>query len=260
LVNSARISAVQHHRKFTWAWTRLEILKSLTDVTLTARFLALSRLKRKQGSTAKVWISQVLTRRALLEDPKLPTPILLPEPLYLELTVGQMSHQETTLFECPCIGDDLSEKDSSGDLEWTLERLHAIIDRCSNPPQFRGVKTPITELLEQDGMKAVMKPNPNPQHERKKLNSCATEKPDAKPPPSKRPAHELPGSFPVGLKRPDLTAAVDEKAIASEFQRQLFDDIKHGNCVRCHSKDHARATCKEPAGRWEAKFDVNKDK
>jgi hypothetical protein len=80
----------------------LEILKSLTDVTLnTARFLALSRLKRKSGSTAKVWISQVLTRRALLEDIKLPLPILLPETLYLELTVGQMSHQETNLLNAP---------------------------------------------------------------------------------------------------------------------------------------------------------------
>jgi hypothetical protein len=38
-----------------------------------------------------------MTRRALLEDPKLPTPILLPETLYMELTVGQLSAQETTV-------------------------------------------------------------------------------------------------------------------------------------------------------------------
>jgi hypothetical protein len=81
LVNSARNSAIQQGKKFTWAQTRLEILKSLTDVTLTARFLALARLKRKHGYTAKVWISQVLTHRALLEDTKLPTPIILPETL-----------------------------------------------------------------------------------------------------------------------------------------------------------------------------------
>jgi hypothetical protein len=66
LVNSARISAVRQGKKFTWLHTRLEILKSITDVTIIARFLALSRLKRKSGSTAKVWISQVLTRRAEL--------------------------------------------------------------------------------------------------------------------------------------------------------------------------------------------------
>jgi hypothetical protein len=87
LVNSSRISSVQQGKKFTWAHTRLEILKSLTDVALTAHFLALSRLKRKHGSTAKIWISQVLTRRALLEDPKLPASVFLPETMYLELTV-----------------------------------------------------------------------------------------------------------------------------------------------------------------------------
>jgi hypothetical protein len=114
LVNSARTSANQQGKKFTWCHTRVEILKSLSDVTLTARFLALARLKRKNGSTAKVWISQVLTRRALLEDTRLPTPIVLPETLYLELTVGQMSAHETTLFECPCIGDDLNARTRAG--------------------------------------------------------------------------------------------------------------------------------------------------
>jgi hypothetical protein len=266
LVNSARISAIQQGKKFTWSHTRLEILKSLTDVTLTARFLALARLKRKNGSTAKVWISQVLTRRALLEDSKLPTPITLPETLYLELTVGQMSAQKTTLFECPCIGDALNLRDHSGKLRWSLERLRATIDRCSNPPQFRGVRTPITELLEQEVTKALPPKNPNSNaqqdKEKKRLHQRTTEKavtPNLKSV-TKRPAHKLPASLPAGLKRPDLTATVDGKLIASEFQRQLFDDIKHGNCVRCHAKDHAQSTCKEPVGRWESKFDENKDK
>ncbi len=216
MVNSARISAVQQGRKFTWSHTRLEILKSLTDVTLTARFLALSRLRRKNGSTAKVWISQVLTRRALLEDTKLPTPITLPETLYLELTVGQISAQETTLFECPCIGDDLNAKDRSENLRWALDRLRATIDRCSNPSQYRGVKTPITELLEQEVTKAPPPkvPTPNAQQDKdkdkKRLHNRATEK-AATPNPksaSKRPAHKLPASLPAGLKRPDLAATV----------------------------------------------------
>jgi hypothetical protein len=41
LVNSARISAVQSGKSFTWIHARAEVLKSMTDVTLTARFLAL---------------------------------------------------------------------------------------------------------------------------------------------------------------------------------------------------------------------------
>ncbi len=60
------------------------------------------------------------------------------------------------------------------------------------------------------------------------------------------------------MKRPDLTATVDGKIIASEIQRQLFDDIRHGYCVRCQAKDHARASCKQPAGKWEEKFDKDK--
>jgi hypothetical protein len=30
--------------------------------------------------------------------------------------------------------------------------------------------------------------------------------------------------------------------------------------VRCHKSDHARSACKEPVGKWEAKFDQEKDK
>ncbi len=53
-----------------------------------------------------------MTRKALLEDTKLEQPILLPESLYLEILVGQMSAQETTVFEnCPAIGDNLAAKD-----------------------------------------------------------------------------------------------------------------------------------------------------
>jgi hypothetical protein len=71
---------------------------------------------------------------------------------------------------------------------------------------------------------------------------------------------KAPPNFPQGLKRPDLNATVDGNKIASEFQRQLYDDITAGNCLRCHAKTHSRATCKEPAGRWETKFDAEKDK
>ncbi len=39
-----------------------------------------------------------MTRKALLEDVKLDNPITLPESLYLEILVGQMSAQETTVF------------------------------------------------------------------------------------------------------------------------------------------------------------------
>jgi hypothetical protein len=124
LVNSARISAVQAGHPFAWKQCREEIQKSLTDDTLTTRFLALARLRRKQGSSAKLWVSQVTTRRALLEDPQLPAPITLPETLYLELTLGQMSPAETTIFDIPAIGDDLSAKDGCGEPKYTMARIN----------------------------------------------------------------------------------------------------------------------------------------
>ncbi len=57
-----------------------------------------------------------------------------------------------------------------------------------------------------------------------------------------------------------MYAFVNGNKIASEFQRQLYDDITAGNCVRCHSNDRTRKACKEREGRWEAKFDTEKDK
>jgi hypothetical protein len=156
LVNSARISAVQLGQKFTWVNSKDETLRTLTDVTLTARFLAVARLRRQPGTAAKLWISQILTRKALLEDPKLGTPIALPESLYLEILVGQMSAQEATVFEnCPSIGDNLQEKDWTGKNRYTLDKLKRAIDACSNPPYLRGVKTPITDLLDLTDAKPV---------------------------------------------------------------------------------------------------------
>jgi hypothetical protein len=126
-------------------------------------------------------------------------------------------------------------------------------------------ETPITELLEQEPTKTHTKDardKKGDKDNKRKLDARANEKKDAKSEkkPSGRPAHELPSSFPAGLKRPDLTATVDGKNIASEFQRRVFDDIRHDNCIRYHAKDHTRASCKEPAGKWETKFDTEKDK
>jgi hypothetical protein len=252
LVNSARISALQLGNGFTWTNTRAEILRSLTDVTLSARFLALAKLKRKSGAPAKLWVSQVLTRKALLEDPRLPTPITLPESLYLELAVGQMSPAETTVFDIPSIGDDLNAMDNRGTRLFTLQKLKTAVDACSNPPAFRGVKTPITELIdgEKDTNPAQSK-NRNDKDKRERrpgLQARQNTKDDC-------PAHEQPSALPSGLKRPDLNATVGGRKISSEAQRQLFDDVKAVRCVRCHKPGHARAKCRSEPLRFEEKFD-----
>ncbi len=266
LVNSARLSSVQAGRKFTWIHARAEVLRSLTDITYTVRFLALARLKRQTGTAAKLWISQVLTRKAFLEDPKLPAPITLPEALYLEVLVGQMSAQETTVFDCPSIGDDLSAKDGRGRAKFTLERIKRSIDDCSNPPHFRGVKTPVTDIMDPAEPKI-----PKEKRDQTKDTGDKTtpdkdrQKRDQTKNPTKtflarRPAHEQPNKFPTGPKRPDLDAVVEGKKIASEAQRQLYDDIKRGQCTRCHKGGHVRRDCKEPQEKWEEKFDKEKEK
>ncbi len=264
LVNSARISAVQSGKPFTWVHVRAETLMSMTDVTLTARFLALARLRRQQGTTAKLWISQILNRKALLEDPKLHTPILLPECLYLEILVGQMSAQETTVFDgCPAIGDDLTQTTVTGKARYTVDKVKRIIDACSNPPYFRGVSTPsITDLLESADPKVPKQKrdqtkdhvskvtgskNQSPHYDKNKRDSTKTNSHLAR-----RPEHENPAKL-EGLKRPDLKAVVDGNTIASESQRQLYDDIKRGNCTRCHKGGHIRKDCKDPKAKWEDK-------
>ncbi len=253
LVNSARISAVQAGKKFTWINACAEVLRSLTDITYSVRFLALARLKRQPGTAAKLWISQVLTKKALLEDPKLPAPVLLPEALYLELLVGQMSTQETTDFDhCPSIGDDLSAKDARGRPKYTLERLKRSIDECSNPPHFRGVKTSVTDLLDKPEVKPKDKEKRDQVKDKVGKDDKTKSKDKDKRDQSKnahlarRPDHEQPAKFPTGLKRPDLEAIVDCNKIASEAQRPLYDDTKRGNCTRCHKGGHIRKECKEP--------------
>ncbi len=141
---------MQQGKKFTWVQTRLEILKNLTDVMLTARFLVLSRLKRQNGAIAKLWISQVMTRRARLENSKLPALVKLPESLYLELTVGQMSEQVTTVFECPASVVTLMKRTNRDIISepWTsskrISRSSLSKMRPSLPPSIPpGTKAPV---------------------------------------------------------------------------------------------------------------------
>jgi hypothetical protein len=189
----------------------------MTDITLTARFLALARLKCAQETTAKLWISQILTRKALLEDPKLPAFIQLPECLHLEILVKQMSAQGTTVFDhCPAIGDDFLRKTVLGPRRFTLEKLECSSDACSNPPYFRGVSTPITGLLDSAELRpSKQKRNQSKDKEIKTKDNKAPFKPHDKdkkaktnPHLARRPEHEQPAKLTEGLKRPDLEAAV----------------------------------------------------
>ncbi len=137
-------------------------------------------------------------RRALLEDPQLPTPITLPETLYLELTLGQMSPAETTVFNIPAIDDDLSHTNGYGDYTDTMAKIKRAVDACSNPPPFRSAKTSITGLLDPEDKNKRDPPAPG----KEKKNKLQSRQNTAR---DHRPAHEKPANFPPGLKRPDPT-------------------------------------------------------
>ncbi len=182
-----------------------------------------------------------------------------------------MSAQETTVFEhCPAIGDDLLQTTASGQMKFTLDKLKRSIDACSNPPYFRGVSTPITDLLDAVEPKATKQKRDQSKDKDNKTREGKTsprpkskedkDKDGTKPNPhlARRPDHEQPDKLPDGLKRPDLTATVEGKKIASEAQRQLYDDIKRGNCTRCHKGSHIRKDYTEPKAKWEEKFDKEK--
>jgi hypothetical protein len=175
--------------------------------------------------------------------------------LYLELTLGQMSPAETTVFDIPAIGDDLTEKTHRGALKFTMEKVKNAVDACSNPPQFRGVKTPITGLLDPEEKGKRDDRGKKESGDRKdKLQSRQNTARDT------RPAHEKQTAFPPGLKRPDPSATVDGRSISNDAQRQLFDDIKANRCTRCHKEGHHRAQCTLAPIKWEEKFDREKVK
>jgi hypothetical protein len=154
-----------------------------------------------------------------------------------------------------------------GQTKFTLDKLKRSIDACSNPPYFRGVSTPITDLLDSAEPKV-----PKQKRDQTKDKESITK--DGKTPPrptnkdkggtmpnphlARRPEYEKPANLPDGLKRPDLEAMVDGNKIASEAQRQLYDDIKRGNCTRCHKGGHIRKDCKDPKAKWEDTFDKEK--
>jgi hypothetical protein len=52
---------------------------------------------------------------------------------------------------------------------------------------------------------------------------------------------------------------VNGKAISSEQQQALYDDIKNDRCTRCHKKGRLRRNCPDTTPqKWEQRFDAQK--
>jgi hypothetical protein len=85
LVNGARQSATSKNLRFTWKDVQKEILTTLIDLQMMARLLQFANRRRPADTSAKLWVSTRLAERAQMEDTLNPTPILLPEALWLML-------------------------------------------------------------------------------------------------------------------------------------------------------------------------------
>jgi hypothetical protein len=127
------------------------------------------------------------------------------------------------------------ERDAYDNARWTLAKLKVKIDACTQPPPFRGTKSPITDLINRPKDKPKHDSNPKP-HDPKKRDERRNTPPgngkqerrpgQERPTTDRRPAHERPANFPSTIKRPDTKTMVNGKAISSEQQQVLYDDIK----------------------------------
>ncbi len=115
------------------------------------------------------------------------------------------------------------------------------MDACTQPPPFRGTKSPIDDLINRPKLKttdtSVARAMGQPSDKKVNGNNEQRKKNDTQP------SHERPSSFPATLKRPDPKMTVNGKSISSEQHRTLYDDIKNDRCTRCHQKGHLRRHC-----------------
>jgi hypothetical protein len=134
LVNGARQSALSKSLPFTWVHVEKEILTTLLDLQTMARLLQFANRRRPADTSAKLWASTRIAERAQMEDHLSPTPIELPESLWLTAVVGHMSDLELNTIGLPTIADELNDLDDNDEPKWTLDKLKNAIEACTKPP------------------------------------------------------------------------------------------------------------------------------
>ena len=151
-VNGNRLAALRDDQPYLWHRTSTDIMSELTDLTAATRLARFVMTTRPPKQSAKLWINHQLATRALLEcpttDPHHPTePITLPEWIYLEFTLGQLTDEELRAFKLPGLGENLLEKKGDGGLRWTMGELQASVNAVVHPPPVTRRETPITKLV-----------------------------------------------------------------------------------------------------------------
>ena len=136
LIQSDRLERRIEGSTYGWAEVKETILKQLVDVSIPAKLHTFTNDLRKDGSSAKLWISRKIKQRAqLMQSGK----VDLDDEIYVAYAVSQISADEQRVFGTPAAGDDLSS--------WNLAQIKALIDAVRSPPRYKFADSPLSRMV-----------------------------------------------------------------------------------------------------------------
>ena len=255
-INSERTAAIHGGNVYGWADARKCILRTLVDISPEVRLAKFVDYKRPNSETAILFLARQMAARAMMEGDHVPKHrrITLPESVYLNYTVGQMSDREILDYDIPACGDDFTKLHTDGK-KWTLTKVKEHVENAHKPVRFQGCTTAITKMLVH-----IRTPPDDKPAKGQKQKYDRTKEPGKNHSPPKRPYENF-KNLPDKLKRPNPDDKYKGKSISNKAQQQLYDDIKNGNCTRCHKSGHWRGSPKcevKTPHKWETKLDDKK--
>ena len=256
-INSERVAAVYSGNDYVWDNVKQCVLKTLVDISPEARLATFINYKRPNSETAILFLARQMAVRSKMEGDHVPKDrrIILPESVYLNYTVGQMSDREILDYDIPACGDDFEKKHTDGKT-WTLAKVKEHVDKAHKPVRFQGANTAITKLIAH--IRSPPEPG-KPEKAKQKYRNEKTGRGDRQL--TQKKPYEVYKNMPPQLKRPNPKDQYKGKPISSKAQQQLYDDIKNGNCTRCHKAGHWRGSPKcevKTPHSWEPKIDEKK--
>ena len=120
------------------------ILKTLVDISPEARLARFVSYKRPSSETIILFLARRIAERSMMEGPHVPKDrrITLPESVYLNFTVGQMSDRRDPRIRDSMLWGMTSEE------AWTLAKVKEQVDKAPKPIRFQGCKTAITKMID----------------------------------------------------------------------------------------------------------------
>jgi hypothetical protein len=147
-INSERAAATHSGNDYVWENVKQCILKTLVNISPEARLTTFINYKRPNSETAILFLARQMAVRSKMEGDHVPKDrrFILPESVYLNYTVGQMSDREILDYDIPACGDDFEKKHTDGKT-WTLAKVKEHVDEAHKPVRFQGANAAITKLI-----------------------------------------------------------------------------------------------------------------